>query len=109
MKEYEIYVVRGNEYLGKARPSVLVQRVNLDDFHSVTVVPFTSSDANSEFRIKVEPSQTNGLEKASYLMIDKISTVAKDQLGPKVGQLEEKYIEELKKELFNYLIGGTDM
>lgn len=57
---------------------------------SVVSVPMTSyrNDA-TPWRIRVEPTQANGLSDASDIMVDKISTVSRARCGPEIGHLED--------------------
>lgn len=49
------------------------------------------------FRLRVEPDDSNGLEKPSQIMVDKIQTVARDRIREPIGQLEDSAITEVNR------------
>jgi len=55
------------------------------------------------FRIPIEPSETNGLEFPSRIMVDKILTVPKTKLGYRIGQLGDRDISRLNEALGIFL------
>jgi mRNA interferase MazF len=77
----EIYTATARAaYGGKPRPVLIVQDDRFDATASVTVCPFTTSPVDAPLiRIPVEPTDTNGLDRPSSLMIDKITT-SRDQV-----------------------------
>jgi len=86
----DIYLAAGKgDYSAKPRPVVIVQRsITLAMRDSITVCPMTGEDiASPMFRYPVEPTGDNGLQKRSFVMIDKINTINKNRLGQKVGSL----------------------
>ena len=54
-------------------------------------------------RIPIEPSELNGLRAASYLMIDKITTVSKKKLESRVGQLSDEDIVRVNRAVVVFL------
>jgi mRNA interferase MazF len=75
---------------GKPRPALVVQADVFNAAHpSVTVIPVSSTIVDAVlFRLTVEPSPANGLRVLSQLMVDKVTTVRRDRLGPAIGQLD---------------------
>lgn len=41
-------------------------------------------------RIRVEPTQVNGLHEACSLMVDKITTIPRSRLGERIGRLRDE-------------------
>ncbi len=39
--------------------NLIIQSVAFDDFDSLTVIPMTTIEVNSDFRVKIEPSEEN--------------------------------------------------
>ncbi|MBS0510319.1 MAG: type II toxin-antitoxin system PemK/MazF family toxin [Proteobacteria bacterium] len=75
---------------GKPRPAVVIQSDLFDEHPSVTVLPLTTELRDTPlFRIDVEPSPDNGLQKRSQIMIDKIHTVPRSKLGSMLGKLSD--------------------
>ena len=105
MKRGEIWTVAGaKDYAGKPRPVVIVQDDSFDATGSVTVCAFTTDPTQAPlFRLPVEPGERNGLRVASQLMVDKITTVAKDKLGSRVGRLDDEDIVRLNRALLVFL------
>lgn len=86
MKRGEIWTIAGGaDYAGKPRPAVIVQDDNFQATSSVTVCAFTTDPTEAAlFRILVEPSEVNGLRRASRLMVDKLTTVPRRKIGEHV-------------------------
>jgi len=73
---------------GKPRPALVIQSDLFAEHPSVTVLPITGELRETPlFRITIEPTPGNGLQKTSQIMIDKAHTVSSDKLGQPFGQL----------------------
>jgi mRNA interferase MazF len=103
MKQYDIYTTTGGTYSTKPRPAVVIQAVSFDDFDSLTVIPMTTIEVESEFRIKIAPSTNNNLDKTGYIMINKITTIKQSNVGDSIGHIEEKYVDKIKKALHKFI------
>ncbi|MBM3268508.1 MAG: type II toxin-antitoxin system PemK/MazF family toxin [Candidatus Sericytochromatia bacterium] len=105
MRRGEIWTVSGGkDYSGKPRPAVILQDDAFDATQSVTICAFTMDPTEAPlFRLPVAPSERNGLEVASKLMVDKITTVPKVKLGSPVGRLEDEDIVRLNKAILVFL------
>ena len=91
-------------YTGKARPVVVVQDDRFDATASVTVCPFTTNPVDAPMvRIPIEPSEENGLERPSSLMIDKVTTVPGSRLGNRLGRLSDDELAQLNRSLMVFL------
>jgi mRNA interferase MazF len=90
LKRGEIWTVAGaNNSAGKPRPAVILQDDRFDATKSITICVMTSDHAVAPlFRIPVAPSARNGFNTSSALMVDKITTVPKNRLGQRIGELE---------------------
>ena len=94
----------GKDYAGKPRPIVIVQDDRFDATSSITVCAFTSDPTDAPlFRLVVEPSEANGLEKVSRLMVDKVTTVSKARLGRRIGRLSDDDTVRLNRALMIFL------
>jgi mRNA interferase MazF len=91
MRRGEVWTAAGGPgYAGKPRPVVIVQDDRFDATASVTVCGFTTDPTDAPlFRLPVEPAAENGLVAPSQLMVDKIATVARGNLGHRVGRLAD--------------------
>ena len=73
---------------GKPRPAVVVQADRYSNLDSITFLPFTSDLLPAEiFRILINPSAENGLQKPSQIMADKCSTLPLAKVGGVFGRL----------------------
>jgi len=82
---------------GKPRPAVVVQTDAFPESHaSVVVCQMTSelSDA-PDFRVTIDPSETNGLRARSQIMADKPVTIRRERVGKVVGRLSAEDVRLL--------------
>jgi mRNA interferase MazF len=94
----------GKDYAGKPRPVVIVQDDRFDATSSITICAFTSDPTDAPlFRLLVEPSVVNGLDKASRLMADKVTTVPKAKLGKRIGRLADSDMVRVNRALLIFL------
>ena len=104
MKRGEVWTVSGPGYAGKPRPAVIVQDDRFDATASITLCVFTTDPTDAPlFRILIEPSETNGLKAPSRLMADKLTTVLKERLGKKIGDLCKDDMTRLEQALMVFL------
>ena len=105
MKRGEIWTVSGfGDYYGKPRPMVILQDHAFKKLDSVTLCGFTTNPTEAPlFRLMVEPSAKNGLEKRCYIMVDKIQAVRKDKIGQKIGELDHEDIIRLNRVMTVFL------
>ncbi|MFM2005467.1 MAG: hypothetical protein RLZZ09_1122 [Pseudomonadota bacterium] len=89
---------------GKPRPALVIQSDQFDELASVTVLPVTGTlVAAPLLRITVQPSQRNGLQKPSQVMIDKALTVKRDKVGAVFGHIEPETLIEVERCLAVFL------
>ncbi len=94
----------GAGYAGKPRPASIVQDDRFDDTASVTICVFTSDKTEAPlFRLPVAPTDRNGLRSASWLMVDKLTTVSKERLGDRIGRLDDEDLVRLNRAILVYL------
>ncbi len=71
---------------------------------SITVCPLTTDpDDLPLFRTLIEPDARNGLDEASRIMADKISTLRRSRLGTALGQLDGGDMTRLNRAVLNFL------
>jgi len=88
VKRGDIVTIAVQGDYGKPRPAVVVQSDLLNEAESVLVVPFTSTVRNAPFyRLTVEPSERNGLNAVSQIMVDKVTPCPRRKCGPVIGHL----------------------
>ena len=105
MKRGDVLLVVVPGDYGKPRPAAVVQADLVNDTHSsIVVCPVTSHLQNAElFRLTIEPSADNGLQKTSQIMVDKIVAVRRDKIREKIGSLDEELMIRLNRSLAFWL------
>jgi mRNA interferase MazF len=102
-----ILSVMAGDY-GKPRPTVIVQNDRFNAAHdSIVICPLTSYLTEGlEYRIRIQPTPSNGLNKESELMIDKIAVVRRDKLRETLAHLtatELRHVDNALKVWFSLL------
>jgi mRNA interferase MazF len=89
LKRGDIVTIAAPGDYGKPRPALIVQADVFNDTHSsVTVVPLTRTIIDAPlFRITLDPTRQNGLNRVSQIMIDKVLTLSREKIGKRVGRL----------------------
>ncbi|MGB6440848.1 MAG: type II toxin-antitoxin system PemK/MazF family toxin, partial [Methyloceanibacter sp.] len=96
--------IAGEGYAGKPRPAVIVQDHRFDATASITVCAFTTDLTDAPLiRLPVSPAGPNGLRSASRVMVDKITTISKSQMGKQVGQLDQEDLARLDRAILVFL------
>jgi len=91
-------------YTGKPRPVVILQSDLFDATASITVCPFTTNPVEAPLlRLRIEPSDENGLDQPSQLMVDKVTTVPRSSLGERLGRLRDDELVALNRSLVVFL------
>ncbi len=105
MKRGEIWTASGGpDYAGKPRPVVIVQDDNFDQTASITICPLTSHGIDAGLvRPNIEASPENGLRETSWAMADKITTIARQRLGKRVGVLTAAQMAPVGRALIVFL------
>ncbi|WP_457966115.1 type II toxin-antitoxin system PemK/MazF family toxin [Arthrobacter sp. D1-29] len=82
MDRGELWTVSDGTYAQKPGPALIIQDDLFAMSESVTLLPLTSQLANAPLlRLTVEPGQLTGLERVSQIMVDKLTTVRRTNLG----------------------------
>ncbi len=87
---------------GKPRPAVVVQTDLLIELNLDSVVLCLMSSMLVDvplFRIRIEPTSLNNLEKISEIMIDKILTVQRGKISEPIGRLNPEQLLKLNRTL----------
>ena len=108
MKQCEIWYadlnpVRGSEQQG-FRPVVIVSGDLLNtNLQIVIACPLTSKIKNYKGNVVLEPTETNGLEKQSEIMIIHVRSISKSRLVKKIGNISNQQLATLKQGLDDIL------
>jgi len=105
MKRGEVWTVAGGgDYAGKPRPAVIIQDDSFDATASITICAVTTDPTEAPlFRIPIEPSEKNGLRAESRLMVDKVTTVSRERMGPRIGRLADVDMVRLNRAILVFL------
>jgi len=104
----DIVTVEGGVYAGKPRPALVIQDDRFDATDSVTVCPFTTTVVDAPLlRVAVPADDGNGLDKDSYLMVDKVTTMRHSNVHHVIGRLQSTTLVEFERRLLVFLgFGG---
>ena len=97
MKRGDVVTVAAAGDYGKPRPAVIVQTDALPAEHASVVVCQMTSDLSeaAEFRVAIDPTDSNGLRVKSQVMADKPVTIRRERIGRLVGHLDDKDVARL--------------
>ena len=93
------------EFTGKLRPGVIVQRhSSLDVAASVTLCGLTSeATAGNIARVAISPTTANGLDRPSWVMIDKVASIGRQRIRDVFGILSEDDLSSVDRALRHWL------
>lgn len=89
---------------GKPRPALVMQSDLFSEHPSVTLMPVADELRDTPlFRVLVNPTEANGLQKPSQIMIDKAQTVKRDKLGEPFGRIDDDTMVSVNRALAVFL------
>ncbi|HJS87581.1 MAG TPA: type II toxin-antitoxin system PemK/MazF family toxin [Acetobacteraceae bacterium] len=90
MRRGELWAVSGGVYASKPRPALILQSDRFGGTASVTIIPCTTDPTNAPlFRLDLAPDGDNGLRSRCKLMVDKITTIPRSNVGRQIGRLSD--------------------
>jgi len=100
MRRGDIVTVAAPGDFGKPRPALVIQSDLFGALPSVTLCLVTSTLRDTPiFRITVDPSPANGLQRVSQIQVDKILTVARERIGGVIGRLDDATLLKVNRSL----------
>jgi mRNA interferase MazF len=100
MRRGDLVVVAAPGDHGKPRPALVVQSDLFDEHPGVTLCLVTSTLRDTPiFRITVEPSPENGLQRISQVQMDKVVTLARERIGKVIGRLDDATMLKVSRSL----------
>jgi mRNA interferase MazF len=100
MRRGDLITVAAPGDFGKPRPALVIQSDLFDELPSVTLCLVTSALRDTPiFRITVDPSAANGLQRVSQIQVDKIMTVARERVGTVIGKLDDASLLKVNRSL----------
>lgn len=104
MKRGDLVSIAVQGDFGKPRPALVIQSDNFDSHATVTVLLLSGTLVDAPlFRITVQPTPGNGLQKPSQIMIDKAMTVKREKIGAAFGNLGSIHMLEIERCLAVFL------
>jgi mRNA interferase MazF len=83
---------------------VILQSDQFSETASVTLIPFTTDPTDAPlFRLSLEPDGENGLRSPCRLMVDKITTVPKTNVGEHMGRLSDNDLTRVDRAAIVFL------
>jgi mRNA interferase MazF len=91
-------------FTGNPRPVVILQDDRFDATASITICPFTTNPVEAPLiRLPIDPSEENGLDQPSQIMVDKVTAVPRSSLGQHLGRLRDDELVALNRSLIVFL------
>ncbi|MBW9207569.1 type II toxin-antitoxin system PemK/MazF family toxin [Mumia sp. zg.B53] len=104
MNRGELWAVAGGTYASKPRPALILQEDLFDATESVTVVPLTTTVVDAPLiRIPVPSTRTTGIERPSFAMVDKITTVRRTNVSERIGRLPASLLVDIERAALLFL------
>jgi mRNA interferase MazF len=89
---------------GKPRPALIVQNDIYADLGSLVICPLTTElRTYSHFRLPVAPTPSNGVEKQSQIMVDKITAVGRERVQKRIGEADDTLMAAVSVALATFL------
>ncbi|MBS1907757.1 MAG: type II toxin-antitoxin system PemK/MazF family toxin [Actinobacteria bacterium] len=100
----ELWTVAGGVYASKPRPALIIQDDIFAGTDSVTVLPLTGALVDAPLlRVRIAPGDLSGLNKDSDVMIDKATTVRRQNVDARVGRLSAEQLAQVERLLMVFL------
>lgn len=100
----DIVLVAGGVYATKPRPAVVIQDDLFRGTDSITVCPCTTTPVNAPLlRLPITADESTGINSPSFIMLDKLTTVRRSNIGEVVGHLNSIQMLELERRLIVFL------
>ena len=104
MKRGDLVSIAVQGDFGMPRPALMIQSDNFDSHATLTVLLVSSRLADAPlFRVTVQPTPGNGLQKPSQIMVDKAMTLKRDKIGAAFGNLDSIHMLEIERCLAVFL------
>ncbi len=89
---------------GKPRPALVVQADQFAGTGTVAILLISGTPIDAPLlRLTVEPNSTNGLQKVSQVMVDKVMAVKRERIGRPFGRLDDAAMVAVNRSLALFL------
>lgn len=104
MNRGELWTVAGGVYASKPRPALVIQDDHFSATDSIAVLPLSTTIVDAPLmRIRVPATATTGIRSESFVMVDKITTVRRAQMGQRIGRVSSTILVEIERALITFL------
>ena len=104
MNRGELWTVSGGTYAREPRPALIIQDDLFAASESVTLLPLRSHLTDAPLlRLTLDPGQLTGLERVSQIMVDKLTTVRRTNLGQRIGRIDATTMVAVEQSLAVFL------
>ena len=108
MRRGEIWIAAGGMYAGKPRPVLIVQDNAFSELDSLTFFPLTTHDLNiPALRVPISVSASDGPTIASFVEIDKITTLHRRQFSRRIGVASTRDMRNIERAMLAFLGIGS--
>ena len=92
------------DYAGKPRPAVVVQAEIFAETGSIAVCPLTSQPTEAPLlRVPIAAGKASGLRQPSHIAVEKITSIRRDRIGSRIGQISAEEAVALNRSLAVFL------
>jgi mRNA interferase MazF len=100
----ELWSVAGGVYASKPRPALVIQDDHFSGTDSVAVLPLSTVVVDAPLlRIRIPATATTGIRSESFVMIDKITSVRRSNVGQRIGRVSATSLVEIERALVTFL------
>jgi mRNA interferase MazF len=100
LKRGDIVTVAPPGDFGKPRPALVIQSRIYPETELITVALITSDQHSlPNFRIPIEPTGENGLNRNSYVMVDMVQTFKRSKIGSVIGVADAEILKRFAQVL----------
>ena len=104
MRRGDLVTIALQGQYGKPQPALVVRSDLFDEHPSVTILPITSELRDAPlFRVPIKPSEANGLQKPSEVMVDKAQSVSREKIGDTFGHVSAEDMLAVSRSLAVFL------
>lgn len=104
MRRGDLWTVAGGVYASKPRPALILQDDLFADTASVTVAPLTSTMVDAPLmRVPIKADETTDLQHETYFMVDRLTTVRRENVRSRVGRVSPERLVEVERALMAFL------
>jgi mRNA interferase MazF len=104
VKRGEIRLVASGVYASKPRPAIILQDHLFDATDSVTVCPLTTTIVDAPLmRVPLPANEQSGIQQPSFVMVDKVTTVRRSNVGDQIGALTAAQMLEVERLVLVFL------